>query len=293
MPRALLDRPGFSVGRLFGRPERARKINAQSGTTYTLLPTDLGALVTLSNASSIAVTLPQSGTAGFPRDWSVELANINDGVVTVTPTTSTINGASTLRLSRGMSAVIAGDGTNYSASVKGGPAKQTIWVPATAMITRTDTAGGGPSTTTSTASTNKNVFKSLDFDTTTQEFAQFTVAFPKGWDLGTVTFIPYWKAGSGSGGVTWGVAGLASSDNDTIDTAFGTAQTSADTFISGTVVHVGPESSAITIAGTPAIGDIVAFQVNRTVADANDTLAVDAQLIGIKLIYNLNASSDN
>lgn len=174
-----------------------------------------------------------------------------------------------------------------------GVGKQTVWVPAVAMIPRTDTSGGGPATTTTTATTNKNVLKTLDFDTTTQEFAQFTVAFPKGWDLGTVTFIPYWKAGSGSGGVTWGVAGLATSDNDTIDTAFGTAQTSADTFISATVLHVGPESSAITIAGTPAVGDLVEFQVNRTVADANDTLGVDAQLVGIKLIYTINANVDN
>jgi hypothetical protein len=218
---------------------------------------------------------------------------INDGVVTITPTTSTIGGASTLKLSRGMSAVVSSDGTNYSVSVKGGPGKQTIWVPAAAMVPRTDTSGGGPATTTTTSATNKIVYKSLDFDTTTQEFAQFTVAFPKGWDLGTVTFIPYWKAGSGSGGVTWGLSGLATSDNDTLDTATGTAQTSADTFIGATVMQVGPESSAITIAGTPAAGDIVSFQVNRTVADANDTLGVDAQLVGIKVIYNLLTTTDN
>lgn len=167
--------------------------------------------------------------------------------------------------------------------------KETVWVPAAAMTART-TNGAATGTTEST--TNKVMNKVLDFDATTQEFAQFTVAFPKGWNLGTVTFIPYWTAASGSGGVTWGLAGVAVSDDDVIDAAFGTAQTSADTLIATTDVHVGPESSAITIAGTPAVGDIVYFQINRTVADANDTLGVDARLIGIKMIYTTSSGTD-
>lgn len=171
-----------------------------------------------------------------------------------------------------------------------GIGKQTVWIPAGAMTART-TNGAASGTTEST--TNKIMNKVLDFDTTTQEFAQFTVAFPKGWNEGTVTFIPYWTAASGSGGVTWGLAGVAISDDDVIDAAFGTAQTSADTLIATTDVHVGPESSAITIAGTPAVGDICYFQVNRTVADANDTLAADARLIGIKLIYTIDSTVDD
>lgn len=171
-----------------------------------------------------------------------------------------------------------------------GIGKQTIWIPAAAMTART-TNGAASGTTEST--TNKVMNKVLDFDQTTQEFAQFTVAFPKGWNEGTVTFIPYWTAASSSGGVTWGLAGVAVSDDDVIDAAFGTAQTSADTLIATTDVHVGPESSAITIAGTPAAGDIVYFQVNRTVADANDTLAADARLIGIKLIYSIDSNVDD
>lgn len=171
-----------------------------------------------------------------------------------------------------------------------GVGKQTIWVPAAAMTART-TNGAASGTTEST--TNKVMNKTLDFDTTTQEFAQFTVAFPKGWNEGTVTFVPYWTAASGSGGVVWGLAGVAVSNDDVIDAAFGTAQTSSDTLIATTDVHVGPESAAITIAGTPAVDDIVYFQVNRTVADAGDTLAADARLIGIKLIYTIDSNVDD
>lgn len=171
-----------------------------------------------------------------------------------------------------------------------GIGKQTVWVPAAAMTSRT-TNGAATGTTEST--TNKVMNKVLDFDTTTQEFAQFNIAFPKGWDEGTVTFIPYWTAASSTGGVVFGLAGVALSNDDVIDTAFGTAQTSTDTLIATTDVHVGPESSAITIAGTPAEGDIVYFQINRTVADASDTLAADARLIGIKLIYTINSNVDD
>lgn len=171
-----------------------------------------------------------------------------------------------------------------------GVGKQTIWVPAAAMTART-TNGAASGTTEST--TNKVMNKTLDFDTTTQEFAQFAVAFPKGWDEGTVTFIPYWTAASGSGGVVFGLAGVALSNDDAIDTAFGTAQTSTDTLITALDVHAGPESSAITIAGTPAEGDLTYFQVNRTVSDGSDTLGVDAKLIGIKLIYTINSTIDD
>lgn len=171
-----------------------------------------------------------------------------------------------------------------------GIGKQTVWVPAGAMTART-TNGAASGTTEST--TNKVMNKTLDFDTTTQEFAQFTVAFPKGWNEGTVTFIPFWTAASGSGGVVWGLQGVALSNDDAIDTAFGTAQTSSDTLIAALDVHVGPESSAITIAGTPAVGDICYFQINRTVSDGGDTLGVDAKLIGIQLLYTIDSNVDD
>lgn len=43
----------------------AANINAQTGTTYTLQASDMGKVVTLTNASAITVTLPNSLQAGF------------------------------------------------------------------------------------------------------------------------------------------------------------------------------------------------------------------------------------
>lgn len=91
-------------------------INAQAGTSYTLLTGDLGKLVSLANASAVAVTLPQA-SASFPAGWWVEIENRGAGNVTITPTTSTINGGANIVLATNNSVKIISDGTNYFALV--------------------------------------------------------------------------------------------------------------------------------------------------------------------------------
>jgi hypothetical protein len=93
-------------------------INAQVGTTYTVVTSDLGKLLTLANASAIAVTLPQatsSNGGAFPAGWYVEVENRGAGNVTITPTTSTINGGANIVLATNNSVKIISDGTNYLA----------------------------------------------------------------------------------------------------------------------------------------------------------------------------------
>ena len=87
--------------------------NAQTGTSYTLVATDRASYLSFSNASSIAVTLPQAGSAGFGSNFVTKLNNIGVGAVTVTPTTSTIDGNATMVLNQGESAFIYSDNTNY------------------------------------------------------------------------------------------------------------------------------------------------------------------------------------
>jgi hypothetical protein len=54
-------------------------INAQTGTTYTLVAGDLNDLVTLSNASGITLTVPPSV---FSANDIINIAQINTGQVT-------------------------------------------------------------------------------------------------------------------------------------------------------------------------------------------------------------------
>jgi hypothetical protein len=86
-------------------------VNPQVGTSYALQTTDYGQLVTFTNASSVAVTLPRA-TGSFAT-WNAYVSNLGTGTVTVTPTTSTINGSSSLTLATGQTAWIVSDETNY------------------------------------------------------------------------------------------------------------------------------------------------------------------------------------
>jgi len=164
---------------------------------------------------------------------------------------------------------------------------QTVWVPATAMWAAT--TNGAASGTVELAAT-QPVLKTLDFDTTTKEYAQFSIRMPKGWDLGAVTFEAVWTAASGSGTAAFSLAGVAFSNDDAMATAFGTSQTVTDTLLAANDCHVSPTSSAITIGGTPAQEDLVYYQVAREVA--SDTLGVDAKLIGITINYSTTTIND-
>lgn len=170
-----------------------------------------------------------------------------------------------------------------------GAGKNTIWIPAGAMTSRT-TNGAAIGSTEST--TNKVMSRTLDFDASTAEYAQFTVTFPKSWDLGTVTAQFVWRA-TNTGNVVWGLQGVAISDDDATDAAFGTAQTVTDGVTATGDTMVSAATSAITIGGTPADGDLVVFQVYRDAANGSDTCAVDALLVGVKLIYTATVNTDN
>ena len=71
-------------------------LNAQTGTTYTLVLADNGKLVTLDNASAITVTVPTNASVAFPTGSIVNLQQIGAGQVTVAGDTGvTVNGAGT------------------------------------------------------------------------------------------------------------------------------------------------------------------------------------------------------
>ena len=64
--------------------DKAQTINAQTGTTYTLVLTDDSKLVTLSNASAITLTVPANSTVAYPTGTRIDLAQLGAGAVTVT-----------------------------------------------------------------------------------------------------------------------------------------------------------------------------------------------------------------
>jgi hypothetical protein len=81
-----------------------------TATTDTITSADKGALVTESNASSVAVAIT---TAGFVSTDYFSVKNKGAGLATYTPSSGTIDGAGTLTLKQNQSADIYFDGTNY------------------------------------------------------------------------------------------------------------------------------------------------------------------------------------
>lgn len=89
-------------------------VNAQSGTSYALVDGDRARLVTASNAAAIAWTIPQAGASSqFVSGWHADLQNRGAGTLTLTPTTSTIDGQANLVLTSGQGVRLFSDGTNY------------------------------------------------------------------------------------------------------------------------------------------------------------------------------------
>jgi len=71
-------------------------LNAQTGTTYTLVITDNGRLVTLSNAAAITLTVPLNATVAFATGAIINIQQIGAGQVTVAGAAGvTLNGTGT------------------------------------------------------------------------------------------------------------------------------------------------------------------------------------------------------
>ena len=173
--------------------------------------------------------------------------------------------------------------------------KQTLWVPAGAMrptvsngctfVGSVETTAGRPDMT------------ALNFSDTVDEHAQFSVAFPSLWDEGTVTAQFFWTHDGGQtggqDGVRFFIQGVAISDDDTIDVAYGTAVGMvAKDGAPAEDLYSSAETAAITIAGTPTAGDVCMFRVYRDVSDAGDDLDIDARLLGVRLFYTTEAGVD-
>jgi len=99
-----------SAGTLSG----AELVNSQTGTSYTVVDGDRAKLVTLSNASPVAVSLPQAGASSqFQAGWFCDIENRGPLPALITPTTSTIDGATSFSLGVNQGVRIASNGSDY------------------------------------------------------------------------------------------------------------------------------------------------------------------------------------
>ena len=257
----------------------------QTLTNKTLTSPKIGTSILDTNGNQLALLTATSSAVN-----EITLANAatgNDPIISATGDDSNI-GISLVTKGTGVIKAEDGGGTVSAVKIAG---KETIWVPATAMYAPTTNPADTALVETTATRPDLNVF---DFDASTKQYTQFTIAMPKSWNEGTVSYQVYWSPSTtNTGNCIFGLQGVACADGDTIDVAYGTAVNVTDAGI-GTVEdqQISSESGAVTIAGSPAAGEQTYFQFFRDAADGSDTFTGESRVLGIKLFFTTDAAND-
>tara|TARA_R100001443_G_scaffold2920_3_gene9551 strand:- start:826 stop:2205 length:1380 start_codon:yes stop_codon:yes gene_type:complete len=250
--------------------------SSDSNIDIALKPKGTGETVIGTGAA--AATLTTSGTHDLVLDTN---SGTNSGTITITDGT---DGAINIAPNGNGVAQVGGSAIKVAG-------KETIWIPAAAMYA--PTTNGADAAQVETTATRPDL-KVFDYDASTKQYTQFTIAMPKSWNEGTLTYQVYWSPSTtNTGNCIFGLQGVACADGDTIDVAYGTAIEVTDAGI-GTVEdqQITSESSAMTVAGSPAAGEQSYFQLYRDAADGSDTFTGESRVLGIKLFFTTDAAND-
>lgn len=249
---------------------------------------------TLALANDLSALEGLSGT-GIPKRTASDTWALTAGVTDLAATTADrlygTNGSGDSSLIAAGTGISISSGT-ISSSVTSPVGLHTIWMPASSMLVG---ATANPARAVHEIASGTNYVSVLDFDGgSTVERAFFQIAFPKSWNEGTVTYQVFWySTATDTDSVAWFMDAAAVSDAETVGVTWGTAvevddaaQSNASRLLVSTV------SSALTIGGSPAAGDLCFFRFYRDPTDSGDTHAEDARLLGVKIFYTTDAGED-
>ena len=182
----------------------------------------------------------------------------------------------------------------YAGAGGGGSTAGRMMIPIMAGSMQPSASGGSGVLTNVATSANRPDILTLNFNQTTQQHAQFSIPFPKRWNRGTITARFRWShaATTTNFGCVWGIQAVAVGNDGAINQAYGSAVEVTDTGGTANRLYVSPETSAMTVAGSPAAGHTLFFHVYRKAADAADTLAIVSRLHGVDLFITTNAEND-
>lgn len=135
--------------------------------------------------------------------------------------------------------------------------------------------------------TNKINYKYAPFDKDNVEIGWWNHPLPSDYDGGTITFKVYWEHPAATAyKVAWDLAAVAIANDGAIDTAVGTAVQVNDEGGTTNDLYLSAASGNLTIAGSPAAGQMVYWRLRRVANDGtNDTLDVDAWLKYVEITY--------
>lgn len=181
-----------------------------------------------------------------------------------------------------------------SKALKDAAAKRSIFLSLAGGWTGTTLPDGGFLTT--ETSTNKVNFRGTMFAAAaTDDKHEFGCIMPGNYDGGTITakavlFVPT-STDASDHTIIFGLQGVAFADGDAGDTAYGTAQEVTITAAASLAgkVKISSDSSAITIANTPAAEKWTQFRCYRK---GDDTYTGDVTLLGWIISYGITKYSD-
>ena len=170
--------------------------------------------------------------------------------------------------------------------------KHTIFVPASAMFPQT-TNGCSPLAQVEFVANDPEYFV-LDFDGSSIERAQFIIALPKSWNESSIQFRVFWtSSATDADGVVWKLIPAAFEDGEATTSGFSAVASVTDNAQStANDIYVSAFSGNLTVTGA-AENALTWFRVERAPADASDTMAEDARLLGISITYTIDALNDS
>ena len=260
-------------------------------TTGVLADDSVTAALIADDAVGAAAIADDAITAAAIADDAVGAAAIADDAVGAAAIADDAVGAAAIADNAIGTAAIADDAVT-SAKVANDikvAGVETIYVPAAAMYPETT---NGCADLEQVELANGPELKCLDFAADADDFAQFTIAFPKSWNEGTVTFQAFFTVtGTNTGTVAWALNGRSWGDGEELNGAFGTATVATPKAHSGASndMNVTAESGAITL-NYANVDKLSIFQLSRDVSADSQTGA--ARLLGIKLFFTTDAAND-
>ncbi len=273
----------------------------EPGVDFTVAGTALTTTTSVtSGVGVITCQLYKLGRLTVPADNSVTTAKILNDAVTLAKLASGTDGELITWDASGDPAAVAvgtsghvltSNGAGAAPTFQAAVGLQTIFIPAAAM--RPTSSNGCAKITDVETTSGRPDLQVLDFDTSSDEHAQFQIAFPKSWDEGTITYRVFWTStATDTDGVAWGLQGVSVVNDGTIDVAYGTGVVVTDDNISAAEdCLVTSTSSAVTIASAAA-DTMTFFRIYRDVSDANDDMTEDARLIGVQIFFTTDALTD-
>lgn len=166
-----------------------------------------------------------------------------------------------------------------------------IFISVSELFPRTGAAGCAALATT-TMATNLQDVRTFDFDASSSEYAMSVIfKMPSDYNGGAFTYNIMWKhaATTVNFKVAWAVYAIAYADDLALDSVWGSAVQVNDVGGTTSDFYITPESAAVTPGGSAAAGCGMMLLVQRVATDAtNDTLAIDAGLIGVQITYTRN-----